>query len=148
MGSIGKLALVADEKGRGSTAELRSGLASELFPADGLSRVLNISSGFDDSLESVALQQRLRQSIVDAVGKRSTQDPVPVYMKRHVTLLDDRPALKTQFETFARQLSNGEALDVEGLIDVLTLKDNKGEEDVDAAWALDKLAKTSVSRQL
>lgn len=47
----------------------------------------------------------------------------------------------------ARKLADGDALDIEGLVDVLTLKDNWADGEGDPAIALDRLAKDTVSRR-
>lgn len=91
------------------------------------------SVDLDDELDLVNVQNMLRESLISS--------PVT----GQATLLDRRPAFKQLFESLAHQLIDGIALDVEGLMDVLTLKGNVGESSGDAATALDRLVKDSVS---
>lgn len=128
--SIGKLAAVAAIKSNGNSKD-RIGLLSGEFPFYALDCML-IPQDLDDELELVNLQNILRESLLSS----------PI--KGQATLLDGRPVFKDLFVDLAQQLANGTALDVESLVDVLTLKDNVGISSRDAATALDRLMKDQV----
>lgn len=52
------------------------------------------------------------------------------------------------FVSLAQRVVAGEALEIEDLVDVLTLKDNRSEKGGDGAVALDRLVRDSVSRRV
>lgn len=108
---------------------------------------------FDNALFSVQVQNRLRDAISASTSRRSNQSPISTYIAAQTKLLDatglsPRPAFKALFTRLVARLNEGGggALDVEGLIDVLTMKMNEAEgEREDAAVALDVLSRTTVS---
>lgn len=79
-----------------------------------------------------------------ALGKGKAIDK---YIAEHTTVVQSRPVLANLFETRARQLQAGHALVVEDLVDVLTLKDNRGNSRQDPFFALEKLVIDSVCRK-
>ncbi|KAK4686173.1 hypothetical protein P7C73_g3957, partial [Tremellales sp. Uapishka_1] len=122
--SIGKLAAVAEIKSNGSN-EKRKKLLIDL----------------EDELDHVTIQNNLRETIIgESIPEGYKRKPsVEKYVDENVTLLDARLSFKVLFASLARRLVDGAALDVESLIDVLTLKDNRGVSSGDAAIALDRL---------
>lgn len=91
------------------------------------------SVDFDDDLDTVHVQEELRECLVVAPLERQT------------TLLEGRPSLTQLFDDIAERVVNRTVVDVESLVDVLTLKDNFGTSGMDPAIALDRLAKDIVS---
>lgn len=67
------------------------------------------------------------------------------YATTHSTSTETRPDLRRLFVHFAQQLVDGWALDTEGLVDVLTLKDNMSGSSRDPIIALEKLYRDTVS---
>ncbi len=105
----------------------------------------------DDELDHVTIQNVLRQTIMDqsTITEASGYRPppsIPHYVKHHAKSLSHRPTFAAHFQTSAQKLIDGQALGIEDLIDVLTLKDNDGESARDSAVALDRLSRDQVSR--
>ncbi|WWD16353.1 hypothetical protein CI109_100779 [Kwoniella shandongensis] len=121
VGSIAKLAAVAEIRSRGDSEGRKQLLIS-----------------LDDELDLVNLQNALRESLLPETGRSRT--PAKSALEQQITLLVDRPAFKSLFLTLTQELVDGKGLDLEGLIDVLTLKDNY-ERVGDAAIALDRLVR-------
>ncbi|KAK8861724.1 hypothetical protein IAR55_002547 [Kwoniella newhampshirensis] len=121
VGSIAKLAAVAEIKLKGESEERRELLID-----------------LDDELDLVNLHKALQESLLTATGR--SRIPTQTALEGQVTLLSERPAFKRLFLNDAQELVEGKALDIEGLIDVLTLKDNF-ERVGDAAIALHRLVK-------
>lgn len=96
-------------------------------------RLADVLLDLDDELDLVNVQNDLRESLLSS----------PI--ESQATLLEGRLSLRQLFSEQAQQLVNGAALDIEGLVDVLTLKDNGGASSRDAATALDRLVKDTVS---
>ncbi|WVQ93625.1 hypothetical protein IAU59_000701 [Kwoniella sp. CBS 9459] len=119
VGSIAKLAAVAEVRSKGVSADRKRRLIE-----------------LDDELDLINVQNGLRESLLPAKapGGRSR----PVQLENQITLLSGRPAFAHLFVELAQQLINGAALDLESLVDVLTLKDNYERSD-DAAIALERL---------
>ncbi|WWC66609.1 uncharacterized protein I206_100512 [Kwoniella pini CBS 10737] len=115
IGSIAKLAAIADVRSNG-VSESRKRLLIEL----------------DDELDLVHIQTTL----IDYLSPPQRRHAIK--LDEQITLLADRPAFKRLFINLAEQLIRGLALDLEGLIDVLTLKENF-ERTGDAALALERL---------
>ncbi|RXK40460.1 hypothetical protein M231_02293 [Tremella mesenterica] len=124
--SIAKLAAVAEIKTRGPSQ----------------TRV-DLLSTIDDELELVKVQNDLRESLrSDSTTKRGSPS-IENFVVTNCKGLENRPAFKALFIDLGRRLLEGKALDVEGLIDALTLKDNHGSSAGDSAVALDRLTKSS-----
>jgi nuclear pore complex protein Nup133 len=70
---------------------------------------------------------------------------IEAYVQSHATGLASRPALEALFARSAGRLIDGQALNLEDLIDVLTLKDNRGQSVNDPVIALDRLVRDTVS---
>jgi nuclear pore complex protein Nup133 len=105
-------------------------------------------AALDDELDLIAVQDALRDSLLSVTPPlRSTQTPLEAYVAAHLTNLRDRPAFRQLFVSLAQRVVAGEALEIEDLVDVLTLKDNRAEEGGDGAVALDRLVRDSVRRQ-
>ncbi|WVF65992.1 hypothetical protein IAT40_000730 [Kwoniella sp. CBS 6097] len=119
VGSIAKLAAVAEVRSKGVSADRKRRLIE-----------------LDDELDQINVQNGLRDSLIPtkAPGSRSR----PIKLEDQITLLSERPAFAHLFVDLAQQLIDGHALDLEGLVDVLTLKDNFERSD-DAAIALGRL---------
>ncbi|WWC58351.1 uncharacterized protein I303_100891 [Kwoniella dejecticola CBS 10117] len=115
IGSIAKLAAVADVRSKGVNED-RKRLLIEL----------------DDELDLVNVQSSLIEYLSPRQRHRTTK------LDDQITLLSNRPAFQKLFTNFAQQLTDGLTLDLEGLIDILTLKDNF-ERAGDAALALERL---------
>nr|XP_019048984.1 hypothetical protein I302_02764 [Kwoniella bestiolae CBS 10118]OCF27914.1 hypothetical protein I302_02764 [Kwoniella bestiolae CBS 10118] len=115
VGSIAKLAAIADVRSKGVSND-RKRLLIEL----------------DDELDLVNVQSSLIQYFSPTNRRNSPK------LDDQITLLTDRPAFKKLFLNLAQELLDGSALDLEGLMDVLTLKDNF-ERTGDAALALERL---------
>ena len=60
------------------------------------------------------------------------------------TLSSDRPVLHQLLVEYGQRLLDGDALDLEAFVDVLTVKDNQGEFIMDYATALERLTADSV----
>jgi hypothetical protein len=100
----------------------------------------------DDELDLINVQNNLRDSLLSITPTtRSTQSSLEAYVSINLSNLKRRPAFHQLFVTLAQQLVNGSALDIEGLVDVLTLKDIQAMEGGDAVVALDRLFKDTVS---
>ncbi|EIW66527.1 hypothetical protein TREMEDRAFT_74725 [Tremella mesenterica DSM 1558] len=128
--SIAKLAAVAEIKTRGPSQ----------------TRV-DLLSTIDDELELVKVQNDLRESLrSDSTTKRGSPS-IENFVVTNCKGLENRPAFKALFIDLGRRLLEGKALDVEGLIDALTLKDNHGSSAGDSAVALDRLTKSSEMTQ-
>ncbi|ORY21434.1 Non-repetitive/WGA-negative nucleoporin C-terminal-domain-containing protein, partial [Naematelia encephala] len=128
--SIGKLTAVAEIKSRGGSTE-RKQLLLEL----------------DDELDLVKVQSDLRASLLapsQSAPRNNRQTPLELYVATNLTKLDTRPAFRQLFSNLAEDLIEGKALDIEGLVDVLTLKDNMGAESGDCAVALERLIRDTV----
>nr|XP_019002973.1 uncharacterized protein I203_04767 [Kwoniella mangroviensis CBS 8507]OCF66434.1 hypothetical protein I203_04767 [Kwoniella mangroviensis CBS 8507] len=115
VGSIAKLAAIADVRSKGISHD-RKRLLIEL----------------DDELDLVNVQSGLISYFSPPTRRAAPK------LDEQVTLLADRPAFKRIFFDLTQQLLDGLALDLEGLVDVLTLKDNF-ERTGDAAVALERL---------
>lgn len=113
--SLGKLAAVADAKARGQTA-----LIEEL----------------DDSLDLINTETALREHITE-VAPGSGHPKQPNVRKYVADLKLAYPAFRQMLEQQLSTLVAGNALDVESLVDVLTLTLGRGD---DAATALERLA--------
>lgn len=116
--SIGKLAAVAELKSRHSDA------ATQLV------------SNIDDDLDMVSAQNSLRAALVSLSTPTSgyPRDPsAEKYITTQATQLD-RPAFRHVLHSAVSELLAGDALDIESLIDVLTLPDA-----IDATTALERL---------
>lgn len=109
--SLGKLAAVADARARGQTA-----LIEEL----------------DDALDLINTESALREHIAASGGGKA-----PSAKKFVAALKIKYPAFEEMLEHQVAALLAGDALDVEGLVDVLTLSLAR---DDDAAVALERLA--------
>ena len=94
-----------------------------------------IDADLDNELDLVNVETILRNSLMTST------------IEEQATIVGRRPTFKHLFVNFSRQLCDGITLDLEALIDVLTLKDNIGESAVDAATALDRLYKDTVRLQ-
>lgn len=93
------------------------------------------------------IQESLRSALTSS-SRRSTspQDALSEYLGKNLTLLVSRPAFLSLIQDLAGRLVSGEALDIEGLADVLTLKDNLDERGRgDPCMALQKLRSDKVS---
>lgn len=66
---------------------------------------------------------------------------LPAFADQHLQNLSERPTLRSLFVELAQHLLDGRALNVEGFVDVLTLKTNHGDWAADPAAALDRLVK-------
>lgn len=66
------------------------------------------------------------------------------YLSEISTRLQNRPVLHRRFIDLAKSLAAGQALDIEDLIDVLTLKDNRGDFANDPTVALGRLINDTV----
>ena len=84
-------------------------------------------------MDTLNVQEELRECLVLAPLERQT------------TLLEGRPNLNQLFDGLAERIVDRNVVDVEGLVDVLTIKDNFGTSGMDPAIALDRLAKDIVS---
>ncbi|WWD09172.1 hypothetical protein V865_007294 [Kwoniella europaea PYCC6329] len=115
VGSIAKLAAIADVRSKGISND-RKRLLIEL----------------DDELDLVNVQSGLISYFSPPTRRAAPK------LDEQVTLLADRPAFKRIFFDLTQQLLDGLALDLEGLVDILTLKDNF-ERTGDAALALERL---------
>ncbi|GFZ42387.1 hypothetical protein JCM24511_00102, partial [Saitozyma sp. JCM 24511] len=125
--SIGKLAAVANIKIKGDSSQRKK-----------------ILIALDDELDLIAVQDALRDSLLSVTPPiRSTQTPLEAFVAAHLTNLRDRPAFRQLFVSLAQRVVAGEALEIEDLVDVLTLKDNRAEEGGDGAVALDRLVRDS-----
>ena len=98
----------------------------------------------DDELDLIKVQSTIGASIIASIPPRSIKSPIDTYVSSHVTLLTDRPAFKQLFKQLGQDLVEGKALDVEGSVDVLTLKDNRDDGFRDGAVALDQLVRDKV----
>lgn len=96
----------------------------------------------DDGLELVGIQNDLREYILE-----TKQKSIAAYVSAYATGLTSRPAFAALFARLAGQLVDGQALDIEGLVDVLTLKDNRGPSTEDPVIALDRLIRDTVSHK-
>lgn len=67
------------------------------------------------------------------------------YIVAHARALATRPAFRGLFKDLGESLVHGTVLDLEGLVDILTLKDNDGEAIGDPVIALDRLVRDTVS---
>jgi len=105
-----------------------------------LSRSGRLIAAIDDGLELVGIQNDLREVIV-----ATKQESIAAYVQSYATGLTSRPSFAALFARLAGQLIDGQALDLEELIDVLTLKDNRGSSVNDPATALDRLIRDTVS---
>ena len=76
-------------------------------------------------------------------GKRSPE-AIKTYIESRSASLPDRPAFQALLTRFIERLLDGQALDVESVIDVLTLNDDPSRME-DAALALDRLSRDAVS---
>jgi hypothetical protein len=95
---------------------------------------LNLTlSDLDDEIDTVNVQNDLRESLMSSS------------INGGATNLDSRPTFRQLFVDLAQQLVGGIALDIEGLVDVLTLKNNVGLTSGDAATALRRLVKDIVN---
>lgn len=102
---------------------------------------------FDDQLDLIQVQETLRSALISSSPRRqSPRDALKEYLSKHLTLLNQRQAFMALIHDLTRRLVNGEALDVEGLVDVLTLKDNVDERGRDdPSLALNRLRADTVS---
>lgn len=84
--------------------------------------------------------QKALQARIIASGGRRTANKVQHYINTCSAHLDARPAYKALFTQLVQRVYEGVCLGTEGLIDVLTMKENKGDAAGDAAEALTRLA--------
>ncbi|WWC86014.1 uncharacterized protein L201_000885 [Kwoniella dendrophila CBS 6074] len=115
VGSIAKLAAIADVRSKG-VSDSRRQLLIDL----------------DDELDLVNVQSILINYFSPPNRRNAPK------LEEQVSLLSDRPAFKKLFINLTKQLIDGTALDLESLVDVLTLKNNF-ERAGDAALALERL---------
>lgn len=111
--SIAKLSAVADFKTQ---------------PSAGTELVSRI----DDELDNIEAQRVLASDLSSASKSASA------FVKDNSSSLGDRPAFQRLLENDVERLFAGDALDAEGLVDVLTLKD-VGEREGDGALAIERL---------
>lgn len=101
---------------------------------------------FDDQLDLIQVQESLRSALIGSSRRLPPQDALTAYLDKNLHILHDRLAFSELVTDLARRLVDGQALDIEGLVDVLTLKDNAGEEERrHPGIALDRLRGDSVS---
>ena len=67
------------------------------------------------------------------------------YLAENTSVVRPRSVLAEHLDQLARKLQAGHALDIEDLVDVLTLKDNRGESAGDPVVALGRLVGDRVS---
>ena len=129
MSSIGKLAAVAEMKSYGNSSTRKQLLIGQSHVHFGNSLIW---VDLDAELDFVKVQSDLKDTMqISSVAEQAH--------------LEGRPRLKQLFADLAQQLAQGKALNVEGLIDLLTLKKSNEEARADAAIALDRLVKDVVS---
>ncbi|OCF44072.1 hypothetical protein I317_02025 [Kwoniella heveanensis CBS 569] len=119
VGSIAKLAAVAEVRSKGVSADRKRRLIE-----------------LDDELDQINIQNGLRESLLPVKGPGGRSRPIK--LEDQITLLSERPTFARLFVELAQRLIDGGALDLEDLVDVLTLKDNHERTD-DAAIALERL---------
>lgn len=125
---------MADLKSKGASATRQEVLNREWSAATGRGLPLEL----DEGLELVEIQNALRTTL-------STAKTIEAFINAHAANLDDRPTFRQLFVDLAQDLVNGHALDLEGLVDILTLKDNRAESVNDGIIALNRLVRDSVS---
>ncbi|WVR03681.1 hypothetical protein IAU60_000676 [Kwoniella sp. DSM 27419] len=116
--SIAKLAAVGEVRSKG-VSEARKRRLIEL----------------DDELDQLNIQNGLRESLLASGNSGRNKQPK---LENQITSLTDRPAFRRLFTDLAERVLGGLALDLESLIDVLTLKDNLDRSE-DPAVALEGL---------
>ena len=93
---------------------------------------------FDDNLEVIGIQN-------DLVAVLASEAPTAeAYAKDNATVIQGRPAFLDLFNRLAGNLLAGKALSLEDLVDVLTLKDNRGRSIYDPVVALTRLFRDTV----
>ncbi|KAL1411896.1 hypothetical protein Q8F55_002882 [Vanrija albida] len=124
LSSIAKLSAVAEIKSRGDNEERTRLLES-----------------IDDELDIINVENALQDAIVLAAPTTGypKQPSAEGYVAENAKVLVQRPAYTRLLTQLISRLLAGDALDVEGLVDVLTLKDNIGGRERDAAIALERL---------
>jgi hypothetical protein len=145
LSSIGKLAAVVERKGLGIQAKRRELLEGE--PLFLLLMRITLMSDLDDELDDIKVQNTLRDSLLAAapIARRGARPSMAEYATTHSISTETRPDLRRLFVDFAQRLVDGWALDTEGLVDVLTLKDNESGSSRDPIIALEKLVRDTVS---
>lgn len=104
-----------------------------------------ILSDLDDELDDIRMQSNLRNSLIEGVpARRGVQPSMAEYAQTNLPALSTRPRLQDLFVEMAQQLVDGYALDTEGLVDVLTLKNDVGPAVKDPVIALEKLVRDTV----
>nr|ODN90385.1 hypothetical protein L204_05990 [Cryptococcus depauperatus CBS 7855] len=116
VGSIGKLTSMAD---------VVRGTSKEDTTFQQISQQLSL----------IDIQTSLRTWLLSLLPSRSSLKQLPKHINPHISLLSSRPALSELFLNLTERLVMGEAIDVEGIVDLLNLKDNFSRED-DAVEAL------------
>ena len=146
MSSIGKLAAVVERKALGAQTRRKDLLEGELLgPATVLTTTAE-SLDLDDELDDIKIQKDLQDSLISSVpARRGARPSMAEYAQTHTPSLDSRPKLKELFIALAQQLVEGYALDTEGLVDVLTMKNSVGSSSKDPVIALEKLYRDTVS---
>lgn len=96
----------------------------------------------DDSLEVIDAEEALAESIRTLAPSSGfpRQASASGFVEANATHLDSRPAFKKELISQVSTLLSGSALDIESLVDVLTLKDMSAGRDEDAALAIQYLA--------
>ncbi|KAM0792359.1 hypothetical protein ACM66B_005039 [Microbotryomycetes sp. NB124-2] len=127
--SLGKLAQVAQAT--------RETLLSE--------PVQRAIEAIDDKLDLVNTQEGLREVLAGVLSgpesRPSVQQQAAAITSRVARSLSDRPVQTALFTNIVADLLQGSALSSEDLIDVLSLKDNVGEQATDYASALEVLVR-------
>ena len=105
-----------------------------------------LKADLDDQLELVGVQNTLRSNLIGGSGaSQNNTGAIDQYISANAANLAERPAFRDLFGQFCRLLGNGETLDPEDLIDLLSMKENTGSSVGDPAIALDRLVKDAVS---
>ncbi|ORX35321.1 Non-repetitive/WGA-negative nucleoporin C-terminal-domain-containing protein [Kockovaella imperatae] len=100
-----------------------------------------VLSGIDQELELVQVQTELREAILSSLpDRRHSKTAIQKYIDDRLASLSERPAFQSLLGRLIERLLEGEALDLEELIDVLTLN-NDPSRTGDGALALDRLSR-------
>ncbi|KAL7420109.1 hypothetical protein Q5752_005074 [Cryptotrichosporon argae] len=121
--SLGKLAAVAETKK--SDAPKAKSLLQHL----------------DNELDLISVQDTLRDSIVARAS--AAGGGADAVVAAHAAGLAEKPAFTELLADCVGRLIAGDALGIEDLVDVLTLKDNAGDAELDYARALERLSMDS-----
>lgn len=143
--SIGKLAAVADIKTRGDARDRKQRLVGECEIPLLWTRLAIKRVDLDEELDVINVQDGLRKRLAASVPTRRHAKPsMETYASQYAQGLKGRPTFLRLFVETAQQLVDGSALDIEDLVDVLTMKDNDGENGLDPVIALERLVRDAV----